>query len=193
MAEALGVASSIIAVVDLSAKVFSLCLQYSREVKNAKGDIERLRKEVAAFQDTTKELEALVEGPRGKELSASQQLKSALEDGRSRLEKLEQQLQPPTHRKVMSRFGARAFKWPFECKDVEGTIQNLNVDDRTTLSQLPAADGASFDSYAEEHNPTCLPNTHSINFTESGRFAFSLADNPCDNPAFHFHLKEASQ
>ncbi|KAM0363089.1 hypothetical protein ACHAO7_011405 [Fusarium culmorum] len=179
MAEALGVASSIIAVVDLSAKVFSLCLQYSREVKNAKGDIERLSKEVAAFQDTTKELEALVEGPRGKELSASQQLKSALEDGRSRLEKLEQQLQPPTHRKVMSRFGARAFKWPFECKDVEGTIQNLvrcrdnislalnidqtvilqNVDDRTTLSQLPAADGASFDSHAEEHNPTCLPNT----------------------------------
>ncbi|KAL9566564.1 hypothetical protein ACKAV7_009479 [Fusarium commune] len=179
MAEALGVVSSVIAVVDLSAKVFSLCLQYSREVKNAKDDIKRLRVEVATFQVTTKKLQILVEGPRGKELSASQQLKSAIEDGRSRLEKLEQQLQPPTHRKVMSRFGARAFKWPFECKDVEGTIQNLvrcrenislalnidqtvilqNVDDRTTLSQLPAADGASFDSHAEEHNPTCLPNT----------------------------------
>ncbi|KAI7762193.1 hypothetical protein LZL87_006588 [Fusarium oxysporum] len=179
MAEALGVVSSVIAVVDLSAKVFSLCLQYSREVKNAKDDIKRLRVEVATFQVTTKKLQILVEGPRGKELSASQQLKSAIEDGRSRLEKLEQQLQPPTHRKVMSRFGARALKWPFECKDVEGTIQNLvrcrenislalnidqtvilqNVDDRTTLSQLPAADGASFDSHAEEHNPTCLPNT----------------------------------
>ncbi|KAH6980441.1 hypothetical protein EDB82DRAFT_408485, partial [Fusarium venenatum] len=34
-----------------------------------------------------------------------------------------------------------------------------NVDERTTLSQLPAADGASFDSRAEEHNPTCLPDT----------------------------------
>ncbi|KAF5264886.1 hypothetical protein FOXYS1_4317 [Fusarium oxysporum] len=179
MAEALGVASSVIAVVDLSAKVFSLCLQYSREVKNAKGDIERLRKEVATFQATTKKLQILIEGPRGKELSASQQLKSAIEDGRSRLESLAQQLQPSTHRKVMSRFGARAFKWPFECKDVEGTIRNLvrcrenislalnidqivilqNVDYRTTLSQLPAADGASFDSRAEEHNPTCLPDT----------------------------------
>ncbi|RKK65198.1 hypothetical protein BFJ69_g16501 [Fusarium oxysporum] len=179
MAEALGVASSVIAVVDLSAKVFSLCLQYSREVKNAKDDIERLREEVATFQATTKKLQILVEGPRGKELSTSQQLKSAIEDGRSRLEKLAQQLQPPTHRKVMSRFGARAFKWPFESKDVEETTQNLlrcrenislalnidqtvilqNVDDRTTLSQLPAAEGASFDSHAEEHNPTCLPNT----------------------------------
>ncbi|GKU04331.1 hypothetical protein FLAG1_07048 [Fusarium langsethiae] len=160
MAEALGVASSVIAVVDLSAKVLSLCLQYSRE-------------------STTEKLKALLEEPRGRKLKTSQQLLSVIEDGRSRLKKLEQQLQPPTHRKVMSRFGARAFKWPFECKDVEGAIQNLercrgsislalnidqivilqNIDDRTTISQLPAAEGASFDSRAEEHNPTCLPNT----------------------------------
>ncbi|KAF5696817.1 heterokaryon incompatibility protein het-E-1 [Fusarium globosum] len=175
MAEALGVASSVIAVVDLSAKILSLCLQYSREVKNAKDDIDRLHKEVAAFQNTTEKLKALLEEARGRELKTSQQLLSVIEDGRSRLEKLEQQLQPPTHRKVMSRFGARAFKWPFECKDVEGIIQNLgtmaeptrarfsvilqNVDDRTTLNQLPVAHGASFDSKAEEHNPTCLPDT----------------------------------
>ncbi|KAJ0129325.1 hypothetical protein HZ326_27577 [Fusarium oxysporum f. sp. albedinis] len=34
-----------------------------------------------------------------------------------------------------------------------------NVDDRTTLHQLPIAHGASFDSKAEEHNPICLPDT----------------------------------
>ncbi|KAM5528479.1 hypothetical protein FOXYSP1_18960 [Fusarium oxysporum f. sp. phaseoli] len=33
----------------------------------------------------------------------------------------------------------------------------------------------------------------SFTFDESGRFAMSLADNPCINPAFHFHLKESSQ
>ncbi|KAJ0125940.1 hypothetical protein HZ326_30956 [Fusarium oxysporum f. sp. albedinis] len=125
MAEALGVASSVIAVVDLSAKVFSLCLQYSREVNNAKGDIERLRKEVAAFQDTTEKLKALLEGPRGRELKASQQLAFAIEDGHLTLGKLEQRLRPSTGRKAMSRFGMRALKWPFESKDVEGAIQNL--------------------------------------------------------------------
>lgn len=125
MAEALGVASSVIAVVDLSAKVFSLCLQYSREVKNAKGDIQRLCDEVATFQATTKELQTLIVGSRGKELKASQQFVSAIEDGRSRLEKLEQQLQPSTGRKRMSRFGLRALKWPFESKDVQGTIGDL--------------------------------------------------------------------
>ncbi|KAH7207387.1 hypothetical protein DER44DRAFT_725310 [Fusarium oxysporum] len=36
-------------------------------------------------------------------------------------------------------------------------IQNLDY--RTALNQLPIAEGASYDSRAEEHNPTCLPGT----------------------------------
>ncbi|KAJ4248091.1 hypothetical protein NW762_012861 [Fusarium torreyae] len=179
MAEVLGVTSSVIAVVDLSAKVFSLCLQYSQEVKNAQDDIEKLREEIATFQATTKELQTLIEGPRSKELKASQQLKSAVEDGQLRLERLEKQLQSSTRRKRMRRFGIRALKWPFESKEVKGVIEDLqrcrgtislalnidqiailqNVDDRTTLNQLPIAHGASFDSKAEERNPTCLPDT----------------------------------
>jgi hypothetical protein len=125
MTEALGIASSVIAVVELSAKVFSLCLQYSREVNNAKDDIEGLRKEVAAFQNITKELGALIDGPRGRELKASQHLVSAIEDGHSTLEKLEQRLRPSTGRKAMSRLGMRALKWPFESKEVKGTIEDL--------------------------------------------------------------------
>ncbi|KAH7464215.1 Vegetative incompatibility protein [Fusarium oxysporum f. sp. matthiolae] len=179
MAEALGIASSIIAVVDLSAKVLSLCLQYSQEVKRAKDDIERLGKEVADFQVTTEEVKALIEGRRGRELKTSQRLASAIEDACSILEKLTQELQPSTGRKAMRRFGVRALRWPFESKDIEGTIQNLadcrenvllalnidqtailqNVDHKIALDTLPIAEGASFDSHAEEHNPICMPNT----------------------------------
>jgi predicted nucleic acid-binding Zn-ribbon protein len=125
MAESLGVVSSVIAVVDLSAKVFSLCLQYSREVKNAKGDIEQLRKEVANFQTTTKRVQNLVEGAHGQELEASRQLNSAIKDGHSRLEELMQKLEPSKRKKAMSRLGIRALKWPFQSKDIEGTIQHL--------------------------------------------------------------------
>ncbi|EWZ77345.1 hypothetical protein FOWG_18235 [Fusarium oxysporum f. sp. lycopersici MN25] len=177
--EALGVASSVVAVIDLSAKVLSLCFQYSREVKNARDDIERLRKEVAAFQATTEELESLVEGSRGKDLKASRRLVYAIEVGHSTLGKLAQELQPSTGRKTMSRLGVRALKWPFEREDIERAIQNLarcrdnvslalnidgiatlqNVDHKITLDTLPIAEGASFDSHAEQHNPTCLPNT----------------------------------
>ncbi|KAL7795766.1 Pfs, NACHT and WD domain protein [Trichoderma ceciliae] len=35
----------------------------------------------------------------------------------------------------------------------------LNVDQKIVLDRLPVATGASFDSHAEEHNPTCLPDT----------------------------------
>jgi predicted RNase H-like nuclease (RuvC/YqgF family) len=125
MAEALGIASSVIAVADLSVKVLSLCLQYSREVKRAKDDIERLRKEVADFHATTEEVKALIEGRRGRELKTSQRLASAIGNARSTLDKLAQELQPSTSRKAMRRFGVRALRWPFESKDVEGTIQNL--------------------------------------------------------------------
>ncbi|KAF6526118.1 hypothetical protein HZS61_009162 [Fusarium oxysporum f. sp. conglutinans] len=200
MAEALGVASSVIAVVDLSAKVLSLCLQYCRGVKNAKDDIERLRKEIATFETTTKELKALVETPRGRELKASQQLMSAIEDGHSTLVKLEQRLRPSTGRKAISRFGIRALKWPFERNDIEGIIQNLercrgiiclalnidqtvilqNVDHKIVLDTLPIAEGASFDSHAEEHNPTCLPNTRVETLNDINRWV----DNPDSKTIF---------
>jgi predicted alpha/beta-fold hydrolase len=35
----------------------------------------------------------------------------------------------------------------------------LDIDQKITLDKLPVAEGASFDSHAEEHNPICLPDT----------------------------------
>jgi hypothetical protein len=39
-------AASVITIIDISAKVASLCYQYSVEVKHAKGNIKRLRRKV---------------------------------------------------------------------------------------------------------------------------------------------------
>jgi hypothetical protein len=44
--EVVGSAASIIAVIDLSAKVASLCFQYSSAVKNARSNVERLQGEL---------------------------------------------------------------------------------------------------------------------------------------------------
>ena len=48
--------------------------------------------------------------------------------------------------------------------EVDQNIANLNqsiliVDQKLALNRLPIAAGATFDSHAEEHNPTCLENT----------------------------------
>ncbi|KAM9873934.1 vegetative incompatibility protein HET-E-1 [Verticillium dahliae] len=179
MAEALGIAASVIAVVNISAKVLNLCFQYGQSVKNAPDDIAKLSNEVANFQTTTQKLRGLLEGTRGKALEASQDVCSAIDDASSTLAALAQKLEPSTSRKVMSRVGVRALKWPFKKKDVEETLQRLarcrgsislalnvdqtvliqNVDYKFVIDKLPVADGASSDSHAEEHNPTCLPNT----------------------------------
>jgi hypothetical protein len=45
MAEALGLATNVIAVIDLSARVASRCSEYYAKVKDARNDIERLQRE----------------------------------------------------------------------------------------------------------------------------------------------------
>ncbi|EXK79482.1 hypothetical protein FOQG_15910 [Fusarium oxysporum f. sp. raphani 54005] len=45
-----------------------------------------------------------------------------------------------------------------------------NIGHRITLDNLPNAEGASFDSHAEEHNPTCLPNTRVELLRDIGRW-----------------------
>ncbi|KAH7034501.1 uncharacterized protein B0I36DRAFT_81660 [Microdochium trichocladiopsis] len=179
MAEALDVASGVIAVVDMSAKALGLCSQYAGAVKNAKADIELLGKEVADFLATIQNLQELLNGPRGKALESSQDVCSAISDAVSTLAALAQMLVPATSRKVMSRVGVRSLTWPFKWKDVEKIIQQLarcrdtislalsvdqmaliqNVDHKLVIDRLRIAEGASFDSHAEANNPTCLPNT----------------------------------
>jgi hypothetical protein len=54
--EGLGVAASVVAVVDLSAEVAKLCIQYSLEVKDAKSDISRLYNEARNLEKVMKDV-----------------------------------------------------------------------------------------------------------------------------------------
>ncbi|EXM12651.1 hypothetical protein FoTM2_013550 [Fusarium oxysporum f. sp. vasinfectum] len=203
--EGLGVAANVIAVVDISFKLAEWCVQYAHDVKNAQKDIEKLQKEVANFQITIGQVKSLIGGPGGQALQASRQLGSAIEDARSTLEELERKLQLSTGRKAMSRIGWRALKWPFSSKAVEETIQHLarsrdnisfalntdlvkitqHVDHTLALGRLPVAAGAAFDSHAEEHNPTCLPDTRVELLDEIARWI----DDPDDKPVFWLNGK----
>jgi hypothetical protein len=126
MAEAFGVAASALAVVELSAKVISQCLHYSRAVKHAKSDVERIIKEVTGWNTVAKELQNLLDGPHRTRLQTSQELRGALEDGQSQLISLLDRLAPGKRRQAMTRFGIRALKWPFDSKEVERILQDLS-------------------------------------------------------------------
>lgn len=123
--EGLGVAASVIAVVDLSAKVTSLCLQYSLAVKGAKNDITRLRAEVKNLEKAVGDVQYLVDGPDGAKLSASQKLLEAVHDCFTQLKTVEKRLDPGKTGKAMSRLGIRALRWPFESKEVDKVIREL--------------------------------------------------------------------
>ena len=72
--EGLGAAASTIAVVELAAKVASLCLEYSFAVKNAKSDIERLRQYTDTLKATVEGAQRLLQGPYRTRLETSQTL-----------------------------------------------------------------------------------------------------------------------
>ncbi|OAQ62508.1 vegetative incompatibility protein HET-E-1 [Purpureocillium lilacinum] len=123
--EGLGVAASVIAVVELSAKVASLCLEYSKGVKNAKDDIARLRTEVVGLQSAAKSVDELLIGPSGERLKASQQLRNTVRESQAQLRTLHERLRPKTAREALTRLRLRALKWPFENSEVEKVIQDI--------------------------------------------------------------------
>ncbi|KAF4445382.1 Vegetative incompatibility HET-E-1, partial [Fusarium albosuccineum] len=128
--DGLSVAANVIAVVELTAKVASLCVQYSTAVKNARSDIERLQRELNSLEAVLSRARSLAEGPHGAKLQAIQQLQGGLDDASSQLlhlcARMEEKLANSKTRKAMSRFGIRALKWPFESSEIETIIRNLD-------------------------------------------------------------------
>ena len=120
----LELAASVIAVIDLSAKVASLCFQYSTDVKNASKDIERLRGEATNLKTALEGVRRLLEGPNGSRLSASREFLHVLGKCLSHLKTLEKKLEPGKTHRAIGRIGVR-LAWPFKGNDFESIIENL--------------------------------------------------------------------
>ncbi len=112
-------AASVVALVETSLKVVSLCAEYYSHVKNAKKDADRLCLEVRAFISVLKNLDKLAQNPGATRLFASRSLNEDIQQCLIYLEHLQKKLEPGKRRKAMSRYGIRALKWPFERKELE--------------------------------------------------------------------------
>ncbi|CAM1511657.1 Fc.00g091700.m01.CDS01 [Cosmosporella sp. VM-42] len=123
MAEALGVAASVIAVVELSAKVGNLCFEYTKSVKDAKTDIDRLRGQLSDLGNAIQGVQDLLNGPRGEALVTSRRLLGSLNGCKSQLDDVQRQLDQG--KADMRRFGLRALKWPFDRKETDDIIALL--------------------------------------------------------------------
>ena len=135
MAEALGLAASVIAIIDLSAKIASQCCEYYANVENARDDIERLQREAEGLKATLEQVQSLCDSPNGAKLQSSQNLSDGVKDCKKQLAQLETKLEPRTRHKVMSRFGMRALKWPLKSSEVEEIMTKLgNCKDNISFS-----------------------------------------------------------
>jgi hypothetical protein len=137
--EALAAGASAIAVVQVADRILTLCGKYTLGVKYAKEDIERLENEVAALSLVLNSVEEMTRDGTAK-LSTSKSLLEELVKSiarcRADLDDLEIRLDPSKGRKLMSRFGLRALKWPFKNKDVTKVIKALDRHKSTIVLAL---------------------------------------------------------
>jgi arginyl-tRNA synthetase len=118
-------AASVIAVIDISAKIGSLCFQYSMAVKDAKDDIERVQRKVGDITHILEKIKQLLNSQDKTRLSTTQGLFDSLRQCLQELEDLKMKLEPGKGRKTMSRIGLRALKWPFTSKQVDKIVLTL--------------------------------------------------------------------
>ncbi|KAI8649768.1 Helo-like-N domain-containing protein [Fusarium keratoplasticum] len=136
MVEAVGLAASVIAIIDLSAKVATLCLQYSTAVGNAKADITRLQTRLDDLGTILEGIQHLLKRRNNEALAMSRKLADSLDGCMSELAQLQSRLDPVKAGKAMRRFGFRALKWPFHSKEVSGIVSNLERYERTLMCCL---------------------------------------------------------
>jgi hypothetical protein len=118
-------AASVIAVVEISAKIISLCFQYSIAVKDAKSDIERIQNKLKDITRILEKIKTLRVGRDEGRLSTTHEVFESVNKCLGELKELNEGLEPRKTRKVMSRFGVRALKWPFTIQQVNKIVSNL--------------------------------------------------------------------
>ena len=118
--EGLSAAASIFAVVELAAKSASICLEYGQNVKNAKTDILRLRKELINLEEVLQEANT-----RTSSLQPPNEALNCIDTCFKDLSGLLAKLEPGKTKKWAAKIRLRELKWPFETKEIDRTIQRI--------------------------------------------------------------------
>ena len=122
--EVVGVVASIGSIIELSTKVVSSCHKYITAVKSAEKDIIRLRNETESLKQILQSIQNGNTQKNGKLLS-SPSMARLLEDCFGQLTRLKDKLQPRKSTGLRSRLRLRQLKWPFESREADKIISDL--------------------------------------------------------------------
>lgn len=136
MAEALGLAVNCVTVIDLAAKIATTLYTYGREVSGARNDIGRIREHVLRLTEVVQSVQDLQERHGSGSLAerALHLIQESISAIEPRLNRLQYDLDLGVLGESMRRFGLRAWKWPFNQRQVEEIVKSLE-DCIQTISQ----------------------------------------------------------
>lgn len=123
--EGVGAVANVVAVVNLSVKVATLCSQYAEDVRGGRHEIDELRDEVIALRRAAKSARRLLKDQHGASLEASRDMEDALRESLNVLRRLEENLQYSTGRRFMRLFRIRVLKWPFKRREANQRIKRI--------------------------------------------------------------------
>ncbi|KAJ5493959.1 hypothetical protein N7463_010046 [Penicillium fimorum] len=171
-------ATSVMAVVQLTASIVQICAKYLNNVKNAREDIQRLQEKTAALAHVLQSIDDLTGQINGNKLATTQDLVHNIARCSSTLVNLKDKIDPGTTQNPMRKWGLRAFKWPLARTEVDDAITELelynttfslslqvdqmrsihSIHQKIDLTRLQTAKGATYDSYDNQHIE-CLAGT----------------------------------
>ncbi|KAL7942571.1 hypothetical protein V8C42DRAFT_354711 [Trichoderma barbatum] len=169
--DVLGLLSNISQIVDLLIKIGVMCSIYCVDVKKAPQDVRRLLKEVDRLTAVIKELELLLQSPKGSSKLESPGLRQTVFDLRRLLAEVVAKLD----------LGVKHVRaiWPFRKREIHeifaaierqkaNILLNINIEQTSilldvhqefVLSKLRVADAATFDSSVDGEESFCLEGT----------------------------------
>jgi Fungal N-terminal domain of STAND proteins len=146
----LSCAASVIALIQISDGILSLCREYALGVRDAREDIRRLDNEVRALCDVMKRVDKMTQSSDATRLQASKSLADTMMVCLSDLNSIKSRLDPGRGRKVINRVGLRALKWPFKSKDVVKIIEALDRHKGTISLALHVDQRQGFKRYFQQ-------------------------------------------
>ncbi|KAK6355839.1 hypothetical protein TWF718_000220 [Orbilia javanica] len=179
MADPLSITANILAII----QAVNTCWKLYSDAKGAKSDIAKLTVEVDSIKRVVEQVRKLIKDPKyADSISESQELLDALKGCNKELQLLQDKLdgQKGKDQKRFGFFGrTKDLKWPFIKSGVVEIVDNLErwkscidllltvyqadavrkVDQKIDLAGIPVAEGAAYGSFADRHEPECLPGT----------------------------------
>jgi hypothetical protein len=120
------IAASVIAVVQITEHVLTLCYNYARGVKDAPDDIKRLLDELKSLEAIVGGAKDVLDGPHKEKLKTSQKLSTSLKSCTSELRTLTTKLVTKSGDLHHHQFSRSRLKWPLESKEVDKAVQSLH-------------------------------------------------------------------